>query len=126
MDILLNNPSTCSMTISSRLSTMLPTLSTDSELPAPTSQSDQLSQLLLHLRLQSSTSQSQLLLRIPQRLLLPRLNSKLLLMRLPPPLLTERRERPRRSLLLLLQLSLLSHTHMPLDSTLPMLDFHLP
>merc|ERR1719384_980516 len=99
-------------TVSSRLSTMLPTQSTDSELPAPTSQSDQLSQLLLHLRLQSSTSQSQLLLRIPQRLLLPRLNSRPLLMRLPPLLLTERRERPR-SLLLLLQLSLLSHTHMP-------------
>merc|ERR1711872_689711 len=73
-------------TVSSRLSTMLLTQSTDSELPAPTSQLDQLSLLLLLLRLQSLTSQSQLPLRIPQRLLLPRLNSRLLLMR-PPPLL---------------------------------------
>merc|ERR1711992_438096 len=89
------------------------------------SQSDQLSQLLLLLRLQSSTSQSQLLLRIPQRLLLPRLNSRLLLTRPPPLLLREGRERLKRSPLLLLQLSLLSHTHMPLDSTLPMLDSQL-
>merc|ERR1712198_358385 len=44
------------------------TQSTDSELPAPTSQLDQLSLLLLLLRLQSLTSQSQLPLRIPQRL----------------------------------------------------------
>merc|ERR1711872_339155 len=112
-------------TVFSRLSTMSLTQSTDSELPAPTSQSDQLSQLLLHLRLQSSTSQSQLLLRIPQRLLLPRLNSRLLLTRPPPLLLREGRERLRRSLLLLLQLLLLSHTHMPLDLTLPMLDSQL-
>merc|ERR1711872_626345 len=112
-------------TVSSRLSTMLLTQSTDSELPAPTSQLDQLSLLLLLLRLQSLTSQSQLPLRIPQRLLLPRLNSRLLLMRPPPLLLREERERLKRSLLLLLQLSLLSHTHMPLDSTLPMLDSQL-
>merc|ERR1719516_854259 len=103
---------------------MLLTQSTDSELPAPTSQLDQLSLLLLLLRLQSLTSQSQLPLRIPQRLLLPRLNSRLLLMR-PPLLLREERARLKRSLLLLLQLSLLSHTHMPLDSTLPMLDSQL-
>merc|ERR1711872_669005 len=79
-------------TVSSRLSTMLLTQSTDSELPAPTSQLDQLSLLLLLLRLQSLTSQSQLPLRIPQRLLLPRLNSRLLLMRPPPLLLREERE----------------------------------
>merc|ERR1719336_64475 len=122
------NPAPSSMltpTVSSRLSTMLLTQSTDSELPAPTSQLDQLSLLLLLLRLQSLTSQSQLPLRIPQRLLLPRLNSRLLLMRPPPLLLREERERLKRSLLLLLQLSLLSHTHMPLDSTLPMLDSQL-
>merc|ERR1711973_252255 len=80
-------------TVSSRQSTMLLTQSTDSELPAPTSQLDQLSLLLLLLRLQSLTSQSQLPLRIPQRLLLPRLNSRLLLMRPPPLLLREERER---------------------------------
>merc|ERR1719348_1829212 len=117
------NPAPTSMltpTVSSRLSTMLLTQSTDSELSAPTSQLDQLSLLLLLLRLQSLTSQSQLPLRIPQRLLLPRLNSRLLLMRPPPLLLREERERLKRSLLLLL-----SHTHMPLDSTLPMLDSQL-
>merc|ERR1712198_548770 len=117
-------------TVSSRLSTMLLTQSTDSELPAPTSQLDQLSLLLLLLRLQSLTSQSQLPLRIPQRLLLPRLNSRLLLMRPPPLLLREERERLKRSPLLLLQLSLpqLSPTPLPQLSLLqlPLLLLLLP
>merc|ERR1712117_741947 len=77
---------------------------------------------LNHLPLQSLTSHSLLLLRTPQRLPLPRLSSRLLSMRPLP----ERRETLMKLLLPLLQLLPLYHTHMLLDSHMPLVSQLLP